>query len=89
MQLHLSLGKAKSFNPEALVKEWNLNMEISKKEQKGLAVISGHAGKRIVFESYLKTNPPMAMKYLKYISENPYARYVKWDAIHQRFIPAS
>ena len=79
----------KSKTPKAdgktLAEEWNLNMKLSKKEQRGLAVISSHVGKRAVFEAYLKSNPEMAEKYLKFISNNPGARYVKWDADRKKF----
>jgi hypothetical protein len=89
MKLHLNLDKMNSFKPETRVEEWNLTTQISKKEQNGLDIITGHLGKRMVFESYLKTNEEMAMKYLKFISDNPCARYVKWDVRRQRFVPAT
>ena len=89
METLLNSGKVKSFEPEKLFKDWNLSTPISKKEQKGLAVIIGHPGKRIVFESYLKTDPQMAIKYLKFISENSSIRYVKYDAVKQKFLPVS
>lgn len=89
MNLHFNLSKEKTFTPETLAEEWHLNTQISKKEQKGLAVIIGHSGKRMVFETYLRTNQEMAMKYLKFITANPDARYVKWDVRRQKFVPAN
>ena len=81
------LFNSKSSKPakKTLAEEWNLNMNLTKKEQRGLAVISSHVGKRAVFEAYLKTNPVMAEKYLKFISQNPGARYVKWNVERQKF----
>lgn len=89
METHLNFDKEKSFKPEILLEGLNLNTKISNKEQKGLAVIQGHPGKRIVFQTYVQTNPQMAIEYLKFISESPYARYIKWDALKQKFEPAS
>ena len=71
---------------KSLAEEWNLNMDLSRKEQRALLVISSHVGKRAVFESYLETNPALAEKYLKFISNNPGARYVKWNADKQKFV---
>jgi hypothetical protein len=68
-----------------LIEEWKLNMKLSRREQKALTVISAHCGKRQVFETYLSVNPAMAEKYLKFISQNPGARYVKWDASRGKF----
>jgi hypothetical protein len=78
-------GKANAASAANLAQEWNLNMKLSKKEQKALAVISAHTGKRQVFETYLSANPQMAEKYLKFISVNPGARYVKWDSARGKF----
>ena len=89
MDIQLNPGKTRSFEMEALAEKWNLNTQLSKKEQKGLAVIIGHSGKSMVFEAYLQTNQEMAMKYLKFISDNPDARYVKWDVRRQKFVSAN
>jgi len=78
-------NKAKAASPKTLAEEWKLNMRLSRKEQKALVVISSHAGKRQVFETYLAANPKMAEKYLKFISANPLARYVKWDSDRGKF----
>jgi len=89
METQFNLNKEISFKPETLLEGLNLNIQISNKEHKGLAVIHGHPGKRRVFQTYVHTNPQMAIKYLKFISENPYIRYIKWDALKQKFAPAS
>lgn len=85
METIFNRGKAKKAISESLAQEWKLNMKLSKKEQKALIVISSHPGKRSVFETYLSINPQMAEKYLKFISDNPMARYVKWDADRGKF----
>lgn len=77
--------KAEKAYAQALAKEWKLNMNLSRKEQKALVVISSHSGKRQVFETYLAENPQMAEKYLKFIAGNPLARYVKWDSDRNKF----
>ena len=62
---------------------------LSRKEKKGLSVIRNHSGKNIVFETYLKMDLQKAMKYLRFISRNPGARYVLWDLKKQDFVNAS
>ena len=85
METIFNRGKAKRAISESLAQEWKLNMKLSKREQNALVVISSHPGKRAVFETYLSVNPQMAEKYLRFISENPMARYVKWDADKGKF----
>ncbi len=59
---------------------------LTKKEKTALKVIYSHAGKRFVYESYSKTQPEMAKKYLIFVSKNPYVLYFKWDEGKQRFV---
>ncbi|GEM_PF-1777445 len=79
----------RAFETEAPAEEWKLSRNLSRKEQKGLEIIRKHAGKRVVFETYMATNPLMAEKYLEFIADNKYARYIKWDSNRQRFTVAS
>ncbi|MFU8844046.1 MAG: hypothetical protein ACNA7V_09595 [Bacteroidales bacterium] len=58
---------------------------MTKKEKLGLDLIYGHAGKRRVYETYLKSNPEMAQKYLSFIAKNTDAQYIKWDGVKNRF----
>ena len=58
---------------------------MTKKEKIGLDLIYSHAGKRRVYETYLKSNPEMAQKYLEFISKNNMAQYIKWDGIKKKF----
>ncbi|HPE55937.1 MAG TPA: hypothetical protein P5514_07435 [Bacteroidales bacterium] len=58
---------------------------MTKKEKIGLDLIYSHAGKRRVYETYLKSNPEMAQKYLEFISKNTAAQYIKWDGIKKKF----
>jgi hypothetical protein len=60
-------------------------MFMTKKEKLGLDLIYGHAGKRRVYETYLKSNPEMAQKYLSFIAKNTDAQYIKWDGVKNRF----
>jgi len=60
-------------------------MYMTKKEKLGLDLIYGHAGKRRVYETYLKSNPEMAQKYLSFIAKNTDAQYIKWDGVKNRF----
>jgi len=59
---------------------------LTKKEKTALKVIHSHAGKRFVYESFSKTQPEMAKKYLIFVSRNPYVLYFKWDEDKQRFV---
>ena len=58
---------------------------MTKKEKVGLNLIYSHAGKRRVYETYLKTNPEMAAKYLEFISKNQAIQYIKWDGVKMKF----
>ncbi|MCD4698269.1 MAG: hypothetical protein K8S16_18745 [Bacteroidales bacterium] len=58
---------------------------MTKKEKVGLDMIYSHAGKRRVYETYLKTNPEMAQKYLDFISTHQAVQYIKWDGVKQKF----
>lgn len=58
---------------------------MSKKEQTGLNIINGHIGKRRVYESYKKSNPDMAEKYLQFISKNQSAQYIIWNDKKKKF----
>ena len=59
---------------------------LTKKERTALKIIYSHTGKRFVYESYSKTQPEMAKKYLIFVSRNPYVLYFKWDEGKQRFV---
>ena len=59
---------------------------LSKKERTALNVIYSHAGKRFVYESYLRDQPEMAEKYLVFVSKNPSALYIWWDEDKKRFV---
>ncbi len=50
-----------------------------KEETIGLGLINSHAGKRRVYETYKRTNPEMAKKYLEFIAKNQSVQYIKWD----------
>ncbi|MBC8488740.1 MAG: hypothetical protein H8D45_22175 [Bacteroidetes bacterium] len=58
---------------------------MTKKEQTGLSIIYGHAGKRYVYESYKKTDPGMAEKYLQFISKNQTVQYISWNNTKKKF----
>jgi len=58
---------------------------MTKKEKVGLNLIYGHAGKRRVYETYLKTNPEMAQKYLDFISNHQEAQYIGWNDVKKQF----
>lgn len=89
MKIFASKNKRRAMETEALAEEWKLTKNLSRKEQKGLEIIRKHAGKRVVFETYMATNPVMAEKYLEFIAQNQYARYIKWDNNRQQFTVAS
>ena len=59
---------------------------MTKREQRGINVINSHLGKRRVYNTYKKSNPEMAEKYLDFISKNTDAQYIKWELDKQRFI---
>ena len=58
----------------------------TKKERTALKVIYSHAGKRVVYETYLRIQPKMAQKYLQFIAKNPWELYIKWDNKRERFV---
>jgi hypothetical protein len=64
---------------------WPNNVKLTAKEKKGLEVIYQHTGKRLVFETYLKYNPEMARKYLSFVSEHLWARYMIWNKHNKSF----
>ena len=59
---------------------------LTKKEKTALKVIYSHAGKRFVYETYSRTSPEMARKYLIFVSKNLWAVYFKWDKEKKRFV---
>lgn len=59
---------------------------LSRREKTAMKVIYRHPGKRFVYESYSKTSPDMAEKYLKFISKNPWIIYFKWDDKKEKFV---
>lgn len=64
---------------------WPIDGEFSRQEKRAMEIIYKHSGKRKVFETYLKYNPAMARKYLKFIASNPWAQYMVWDTDESRF----
>jgi len=58
---------------------------MTKKEQTGLSIIYGHAGKRYVYENFKKNDPSMAEKYLQFISKNQSAQYISWNNTKKKF----
>ncbi|HPI87083.1 MAG TPA: hypothetical protein PLR01_11960 [Bacteroidales bacterium] len=89
MKMFVSKNNKHALETDALAEEWKLPRNLSRKEQKGLEIIRKHAGKRMVFETYMATNPVMAEKYLVFVAHNQYARYIKWDNNRQQFTVAS
>lgn len=59
---------------------------LSKKEKTALKLIYKHSGKRFVYETLSRTCPEMAQKYLKFVSKNLYAVYIKWDEDQKKFV---
>lgn len=53
--------------------------------KKALEVIYSHCGKRRVYQMYLKNNPQLAEKYVKFISKNIDAIYIYWDKEREAF----
>lgn len=58
----------------------------SDREQAALKVINRHKGKRIVYETYKRSDPDMAEKYIKFIARNRDAMYISWDKDRQKFV---
>ena len=56
------------------------------RQTKGLDIINSHCGKKRVYETYLRFNPEIADKYLKFISKNVDAVYISWDKERKGFI---
>jgi hypothetical protein len=54
-------------------------------EKVGLSLINSHAGKRRVYETYKRTNPEMAQKYLEFVAKNQAIQYIKWDDHRKKF----
>jgi hypothetical protein len=54
-------------------------------EKVGLSLINSHAGKRRVYETYKRTNPEMAQKYLEFVAKNQSIQYIKWDDHKKKF----
>ena len=59
---------------------------LSRRERIALEVIYHHPAKKLVFETYSRTNAAMAQKYLDFIASNPWARYIKWDNEKSKFV---
>ncbi len=55
------------------------------RKTKGLDIINSHFGKKRVYESYLKENPVVAEKYLRFVASHTNAIYITWDREHQCF----
>ncbi|MCD4681953.1 MAG: hypothetical protein K8R86_01610 [Bacteroidales bacterium] len=58
---------------------------MTKKEKVGLNLIYSHSGRRRVYETYKKTNPEMAQKYLEFIAKNQAVQYIKWNDHKKKF----
>jgi hypothetical protein len=54
-------------------------------EKIALNLINSHAGKRRVYETYKRTNPEMAQKYLEWVAKNQSIQYIKWDDQKKKF----
>lgn len=52
---------------------------------KGLEVINSHFGKKRTYETFLRIDPSVAEKYLRFISRNSNATYIQWDRSIQNF----
>jgi hypothetical protein len=63
----------------------NLVIMTQKEEKVGLSLINSHAGKRRVYETYKRTNPDMAQKYLEFVAKNQSIHYIKWDDHKKKF----
>ena len=50
-----------------------------------MEIIYSHCGKRRVYQAYLKKNPILAEKYVKFIAKNIDAVYIYWDKERQSF----
>jgi len=58
---------------------------MTKKEKVGLNLIYSHSGRARVYETYKKTNPEMAQKYLEFVAKNQAVQYIKWDDTKKKF----
>ena len=56
-----------------------------KKELIALNLIYSHTGRARVYETYKKTNPEMAQKYLEFLAKNQAVQYIKWDDHKKKF----
>ncbi|MBN1337975.1 MAG: hypothetical protein JXA03_01555 [Bacteroidales bacterium] len=54
--------------------------------QNGMKVVEKHPGKKKVYLTYLKFNPEMAEKYLRFLSKNRDALYIRWNDQRQCFV---
>ncbi len=52
---------------------------------KGLDVINSHFGKKRVYEMYLRIDPNVAEKYLRFVASHTNAIYITWDGNQQCF----
>ena len=51
-----------------------------------MEVIDKHPGKNFVYKKYKEKNPIMAKKYLKFISNNLKAQYIRYDPLQEKFV---
>lgn len=58
---------------------------MTKKEKTGLDLIYSHAGRTRVYETYKRTNPEMAQKYLEFVANNQAVQYIKWNEKKRKF----
>ncbi len=58
---------------------------MTKKEKTGLNLIYSHAGRTRVYETYKRTNPEMAQKYLEFVANNQAVQYIKWNDSKKKF----
>lgn len=57
-----------------------------KRFEKGMKVINSHKGKQNVYETYKKLDPAIAEEYVKFLSKQPDAVYIRWDKEKKRFV---
>lgn len=51
----------------------------------GEDLIYGHAGKRLVYESYKRVNSEIAQKYLEFVARNPEIQIIRWNEEKRKF----
>ena len=57
----------------------------STKEERLFEDLDSHAGKRLVYDTYSRTNPEMAQKYLEQLAKGEIIGYIRWDDAKKKF----